>query len=128
MWSSANLTRYLRVAASYFSAVEDHETLFTLDQTADAMEQFTTLIESVVPQEALTWTEDQAVEAFTSGKAIALLAGQDRMEEIAGAMEEGTWDVAAYPRGIAGVAIANLEFTGFGLSASCQNPGNAATF
>ena len=128
LWSSANLGRMKDPAASYFSAVEDHETLFTLDQTADAMEQFTTLIESVVPQEALTWTEDQAVEAFTSGKAIALLAGQDRMEEIAGAMEEGTWDVAAYPRGIAGVAIANLEFTGFGLSASCQNPGNAAHF
>ena len=71
---------------------------------------------------------DQAVEAFINGEAITLIAGQDRMEEIAAAMDEGAWDVAGYPRGTAGLAVTSLEFTGFGVAASSQQVGNAVHF
>lgn len=128
VWSGVNLGRLEDPAAGYFSAVEDHDTVFTLEQAATAAEQLATLVESCVPEEALTWTEEEAVEAFTQGKAIMLLAGQDQMEKIASSMEEGTWDAAAYPRGIAGVAITGLDFTGFGVAASSENVGNAVHF
>ena len=128
LWSAVSLGRMEDPAASYLSAVDENDTLFTLEQAATAAEQFSALIRDAVPQEALDWTEDQAIEAFTSGQAIALLAGQDRLEDIAGAMEEGTWGVAAYPRGTTGTAITSLEFTGFGVAASAENVGNAVHF
>lgn len=128
VWSSVNLGRMEDPAAAYFSAVDDHDTLFTLEQSANAVEQFSGLIGSTIPEETLTWTEDQAVEAFVDGKAIALLAGQDQMDKIASSMKEGTWDVAAYPRGISGVSVAGLEFTGFGIASASENQGNAAHF
>lgn len=128
LWSAVSLGRMEDPAASYLSAVDENDTLFTLEQAAAAVEQFSALIRDAVPQEALDWTEDQAIEAFTSGQAIALLAGQDRLEDIAGAMEEGTWGVAAYPRGTTGTAITSLEFTGFGVAASAENVGNAVHF
>ena len=108
--------------------MEGNTTLFTLEHAASAVEQFAQLVEGAVPQEALTWTEDQAVEAFINGEAITLIAGQDRMEEIAAAMDEGAWDVAGYPRGTAGLAVTSLEFTGFGVAASSQQVGNAVHF
>ena len=89
LWSTTNVGRMADTAASYFSNVEGNTTLFTLEHAASAVEQFAQLVESAVPQEALTWTEDQAVEAFINGEAITLIAGQDRMEEIAAAMDEG---------------------------------------
>lgn len=128
VWSSVNLGRMEDPAAAYFSAVDDHDTLFTLEQSVNAVEQFTELIGSTIPEETLAWTEDQAVEAFVDGKAIALLAGQDKMDKIASSMKEGTWDVAAYPRGISGVSVVGLEFTGFGIASSSENQGNAAHF
>ena len=99
LWSAVSLGRMEDPAASYLSAVDENDTLFTLEQAAAAAEQFSALIRDAVPQEALDWTEDQAIEAFASGQAIALLAGQDRLEDIAGAMEEVTWGVAAIPGG-----------------------------
>ena len=128
LWSAVVLGRMYDPAAAYFSKVEDNETVFTLEQAYTAADQLQELIQGAVPQESLDWTEDQAVEAFTEGKAIALLAGQDRMDEISSAMDEGTWDVAAYPRGIAGQAIIGLEYTGFGVAASSENQGNAVHF
>src|SRR5699024_5150909 len=85
LWSTTNVGRMADTAASYFSNVEGNTTLFTLEHAASAVEQFAQLVEGAVPQEALTWTEDQAVEAFINGEAITLIAGQDRMEEIAAA-------------------------------------------
>lgn len=128
MWSAVSLGRMEDPAAAYFSAVEDHDTVFSIEQAASATEQLVTLMETAVPEEALNWTEDQAVDAFIDGKAISLLAGQDQMEKIDSEMEEGTWDVAAYPRGLTGSAITGLKFTGFGIAASSENPGNAAHF
>lgn len=128
VWSGVNLGRLEDPAAAYFSAVEDHDTVFTLEQSATAAEQLSTVVESCVPQESLTWTEEEAVDAFIQGKAITLLAGQDQMDKIASSMEEGSWDVAGYPRGIAGVAITGLDFTGFGVAASSENVGNAVHF
>lgn len=128
LWSTTNVGRMADTAASYFSNVEGNTTLFTLEHAASAVEQFAQLVEGAVPQEALTWTEDQAVEAFINGEAITLIAGQDRMEEIAAAMDEGAWDVAGYPRGTAGLAVTSLEFTGFGVAASSQQVGNAVHF
>ncbi|MGI6254010.1 MAG: extracellular solute-binding protein [Acutalibacter sp.] len=128
LWSSVVLGRISDPAAAYFSKVDENDTVFTLEQAANAVDQFQELIQGAVPQESLDWTEDQAVEAFTQGKAVALLAGQDRMDEISSSMEEGTWDVAAYPRGIAGQAITGLEYTGFGVAATSENPGNAIHF
>lgn len=128
VWSGVNLGRLEDPAAGYFSAVEDHDTVFTLEQAATAAEQLETVVESCVPEESLTWTEEEAVDAFIQGKSITLLAGQDQMEKISSSMEEGTWDVAAYPRGIAGVAITGLDFTGFGVAASSENVGNAVHF
>lgn len=128
LWSATNIGRMADQSASYFSAVEDTATLFTLEQAASAVEQFSTLMETAVPQEALSWTEDQAVEAFINGEAIALLAGQDRMGQIAAAMDEGAWAAAGYPRGSAGLAVSGLEFTGFGVAASCAQPENAVHF
>ena len=98
LWSTTNVGRMADTAASYFSNVEGNT------------------------------TEDQAVEAFINGEAITLIAGQDRMEEIAAAMDEGAWDVAGYPRGTAGLAVTSLEFTGFGVAASSQQVGNAVHF
>ena len=89
LWSAVSLGRMEDPAASYLSAVDENDTLFTLEQAAAAAEQFSALIRDAVPQEALDWTEDQAIEAFTSGQAIALLAGQDRLEDIAGASGGG---------------------------------------
>ena len=92
------------------------------------MEQLSTLVEGAVPEEALSWTEDQAVEAFVSGEAIALIAGQDRMEEIASALGEEALGVAGYPRGLSGIAITGLEYTGFGVAADSRQAGNAVHF
>ena len=102
LWSTTNVGRMADTAASYFSNVEGNTTLFTLEHAASAVEQFAQLVEGAVPQEALTWTEDQAVEAFINGEAITLIAGQDRMEEIAAAMDEGAWDVARVSPGHGG--------------------------
>ena len=128
VWSNVVQGRIQDPSVAYFSKVDDNDTVFTLEQAASAVDQLTELLEDTIPAQALDWTEDQAVEAFTQGKAIALLAGQDRMNEIASAMEEGTWDVAAYPRSVTGIAITNLDYTGFGVSSSCENVGNAVHF
>ena len=114
LWSTTNVGRMADTAASYFSNVEGNTTLFTLEHAASAVEQFAQLVEGAVPQEALTWTEDQAVEAFINGEAITLIAGQDRMEEIAAAMDEGAWDVAGYPRGTVGLAVTSLSSRALG--------------
>lgn len=128
VWSAVNLGRMEDPAASYFSAVEGHDTIFTVEEAAKGTEQLVALMENTIPQEALTWTEEQAVEAFIDGKAITLLAGQDKMEKIASSMKDGSWDVAAYPRGITGTAVTGLEFTGFGVAASSEHAGNAVHF
>ena len=52
------------------------------------MEQFAQLVEGAVPQEALTWTEDQAVEAFLNGEAAILFAGSGVGEELAASLPE----------------------------------------
>lgn len=128
LWSAVVLGRISDPAAAYLSKVEDHATVFTLDQAKAAADQLQELMEGAVPRESLDWTEDRAVEAFIEGKAIALLAGQDRMGQIASAMDEDAWNVAAYPRGIAGQAVIGLEYTGFGVAASSENQGNAVHF
>ena len=128
LWSAANLNRMADPAAGYFSAVEGSDTLFALEQASQALEQLSTLVEGAVPEEALSWTEDQAVEAFVSGEAIALIAGQDRMEEIASALGEEALGVAGYPRGLSGIAITGLEYTGFGVAADSRQAGNAVHF
>lgn len=128
LWSAVNLGRMADTAAGYFSAVEGNDTLFTLEQAPQALEQLSTLVEGAVPEEALSWTEDQAIEAFVNGEAIALIAGQDRMEEIASALGEEALGVAGYPRGLSGIAITGLEYTGFGVAAASQQAGNAVHF
>lgn len=128
LWSAVDTGRMEDTAAAYFSAVDDNPTVFSLEQAERALEQLSMLLEGAVPAESLDWTEDEAIGAFVNGEAIALLAGQDRMGEIAAAMEDGTWATAAYPRGNTGKAVAPLEFTGFGVAAATGSQGNAVHF
>ncbi len=50
------------------------------------------------------------------------------MEEIASALGEEALGVAGYPRGLSGIAITGLEYTGFGVAAASQQTGNAVHF
>ena len=68
LWSAVNLGRMADTAAGYFSAVEGNDTLFTWEQAPQALEQLSTLVKGAVPEEALSWTEDQAIEAFVNGE------------------------------------------------------------
>lgn len=128
LWSSAGLGAMINPAGSYFCAYEGHDTLFSLEQAGTALEQFTQLVEEAMPEDALTWTEDQAVEAFLEGKAATLLASQSQMEKIAASMDEDSWAVSGVPMGSAGVAISGLGFTGFGVASATEHPGNAVHF
>ena len=128
LWSAVSLGRMEDPAASYLSAVDENDTLFTLEQAAAAAEQFSALIRDAVPRRGPGLDRGPGHRGLHQRPGHCPAGGQDRLEDIAGAMEEGTWGVAAYPRGTTGTAITSLEFTGFGVAASAENVGNAVHF
>src|SRR5699024_3525017 len=97
LWSATSLTPAAHTSAAYLCDSSQHSTLFSLEAAATATEQFVDVMTSAVAEQALEWTEDQAVEAFLQGDAAVLLAGQDQYQRIFSAMEECSVGVAPYP-------------------------------
>lgn len=128
LWSAMGLSLVSDQSVAYLSNAKDHRTIFTLDAALTALEQFQQVMTTVVPEESLSWTEDQAVDAFIDGKASMLLAGQDQMDKIYSAMEEGTVQMAPYPRGLYGIGVTSTQYTGFSVAAASEHEGNAVHF
>ena len=128
LWSATSLTPAAHTSAAYLCDSSQHSTLFSLEAAATATEQFVDVMTSAVAEQALEWTEDQAVEAFVQGDAAVLLAGQDQYQRISSAMEEGSVAVAPYPRGLMSIGILSQQYTGFSLTKWVEHEGNAADF
>lgn len=127
LWSALSQGYISSSSAGYFSAVKNHVTVFSLDQADEGVKQFSRVLNASLP-EALDWTENQAVEAFAEGKASMLLASRSAASVLKDALGEGTWDVAAFPRGLLGSAVFTDEFSGWGVSAKAQSPEIARHF
>lgn len=128
LWSSVASLRIAHPSAAYFSAVQGHPTIFSLDYAAQGAEQFSRVCKNALLPECLDWTEDQAVEAFAQGKAAMLLADGSAEKTLRETMEPGTWDVTAFPRGLMGSALFEDRFTGWGISSKTASFETACHF
>lgn len=129
IFSSITLGRVSDAPVAYFSAVEGHKTVFTLDKTAEAVDQFQRVIENAVVPESLDWTQDEAVAAFCEGRASMLLADRTAYDTIAAALPEGSFTVEAYPRGLTGTAVFTPKyFSGWAVASTCEAAETATHF
>ena len=65
---------------------------------------------------------------LSTGRPLPLIAGQDRMEEIASALGEEALGVAATPEGSAASLFTGLEYTALGWRQPPRQAGNAVHF
>lgn len=129
IWSSTTLGRVKDAPVAYFSAVEGHKTVFTLDKTSEAVEQFQRVVENAVIPEALEWTSTEAVSAFCEGKASMLLADRTAYDEIKAALPEDSFTVEAFPRGLTGTAVFSPNsFSGWAVASACTQSEIAVHF
>ncbi len=127
LWSTAGLSGVESPdTAAYFTA--EGKTIFSLERTQKAMSVFSSLMKEDVPEKALSWTEEEAFEAFLEGKAAMLLADRTVSQRLMKELPEGSWGVAGYPAGETGKAVFSNGFTGWGIPSSCASPETAAHF
>ncbi len=127
LWSNAGLSGVESSnTAAYYLA--DGKTIFSLERTEKAMSLFTSLIKADVPSEALSWTEEEALNAFLEGKTAMLLADRTASQKISQELPENAWGVTGYPSGAMGKAVLSSGFTGWGIPVSGASAETAAHF
>lgn len=129
VWSSTTLGRAADFSAAYFAPGDEGKTIFTLERTAEGVEQFARVMKNAAIPEALDWTQDEAVKAFQEGKASMLLADRSAIAVLEGTMPEGSWAVEAFPRGLTGTAVFSPDsFSGWGIFSGTKEAEIAAHF
>lgn len=127
VWSTVGLNRMADSGAAMFAAGDETRSIFSLERGAEGADQFRRVMDAFLPQ-SLDWTQDQAVEAFQEGRAGMLLADRSAMEKLESSMPQGSWAVAAFPRGRTGMAITAPRYTGWAAASSVKEPEIAAHF
>lgn len=127
-WSNYGTGLLADSGAGYYVNGPVAQTIFTMPGFEDALAFFKELMETCVPEEALGWNQEQAVEAFVQGKTAMLIADQRAMETLETELEDGEWAAAAIPRGHAGMAVTTSGYAGWAVSADCEDAGTAAHF
>ncbi len=102
--------------------------VFQLENAAAGAEQFAQMMTDAALPGVLDFTQEQAVDAFVSGKAGLLLAGREAAETLADSMAPDTWAALPVPRGLNGTAVFSGEYTGWGIRAGTQAPEIAEHF
>lgn len=129
VWSSTTLGRTADFSAAYFAPGDEGKSIFSLERTAEGVEQFGRVMQNAAIPEALDWTQDQAVKAFQEGKAAMLLADRSAIAVFEDTMAEGSWAVEAFPRGLTGTAVFSPDsFSGWGISSAAKEKEIAAHF
>lgn len=111
VWSSVVAGRMADSSAAYFSGRDPSKSIFTLDQAVNGVAEFLSVMQGV-PEEALSWTEEEAVRAFEQGQAAMLLADQGYWARLQESMGDAV-GVTNYPRGISGTALMTQTYRGW---------------
>lgn len=128
VWSSISLGSVAHTSVAYFASGGGEDTVFTLEKTEDGVDQFLRVMQDAALPGSADWTEEQAVEAFINGEAGMLLADRFAVRALEEEMPEGSWAVQLFPRGRIGASALSCEYSGWGVSASVEAPGNAVHF
>lgn len=130
LWSAVGPSRIADLGAAYYQDEEKGGgTLFTLERSKNAVDQFERLMKEAVCPGAENWSGEQALEAFQKGEAGMLLAGRSTAALLRETMPEGSWEALPFPQGLSNVSVAHLDsFTGWGISAQTEEQEIAAHF
>ncbi len=119
LWSTIGQSRTASDCAAYFAPGEEGETIFSSQRAADGLEEFLQVLAS--SGDSLSYTVEDAVNAFLEGKVAFLLADRSVMATLREKMPEGSWDVKEYPKGTTNTAVQTpQDCTGWAISASCE--------
>jgi multiple sugar transport system substrate-binding protein len=128
IWSAIGGSALSDLSAGYFTEAEEHPTIFSIEAVQEALEQFKTVFSASLAKDALTWEEEDAVEAFKSGETAMLIAGRDVYQELQSALGEEAFGITNYPKGAMGIALSDLDFDGWSLAENSAEKETAAHF
>lgn len=115
LWSVVGQSRTASDCAAYFVPGGAGETVFSSQRAAVGLEEFLD-----VSKDPLSYTKEDAVNAFVEGKAAFLLADRSVMSTLREKMPEGTWEAKEYPKGDTNSAVQIPQnCTGWSISSSC---------
>lgn len=128
LWSIAGRGSMIDPAAAYFTAGGEPGTLFSREGARMALEQLQEFFQEACLPGCETWTQEQATEAFLSGKAGLLLADSSLTEELDAALPPGALGVEGFVKGNGGTAVFEAGFWGWGISSQSAHKEDALHF
>lgn len=128
IWSHIGTDVLETTDAGYFLKDGDGATIFTLDETKEALDYYKSLYRDCSPSDSIAWGFAEMVQGFVGGTTAMLIQDPEVISSCEADMEEGTWKLVPFPTGESGQAVFPNGFSGWAMTSFTEHPDEVADF
>lgn len=128
IWSYIGTDVLATTDAGYFLKDGDGATIFTLDETKEALEFYKSLYTDCSPSDSIAWGFAEMVQGFVGGTTAMLIQDPEVISSCQADMEDGTWSLVPFPTGPSGQAVFPNGYSGWSMTSFTEHPDEVADF
>lgn len=128
IWSYLGTDRLASTDAGYFLKDGDGATIFTLDETKEALEFYKSLFTDCSPSDSIAWGFAEMVQGFIGGTTAMLIQDPEVISSCEADMADEEWALVPFPTGPSGQAIFPNGYAGWSMTSFTEHPDEVADF
>ncbi len=128
IWSYIGTDKLASTDAGYFLKDGNGATIFSLDETKEALEFYKSLYTDCSPSDSIAWGFAEMVQGFVGGTTAMLIQDPEVISSCEADMEEGTWELVPFPTGPSGQAVFPNGYSGWSMTSFTEHPDEVADF
>lgn len=128
IWSYIGTDVLETTDAGYFLKDGEGTTIFTLDETKEALEFYKSLYTDCSPADSIAWGFAEMVQGFVGGTTAMLIQDPEVISSCESDMEAGTWSLVPFPTGPSGQAVFPNGYSGWAMTSFTEHPDEVADF
>ncbi len=114
--------------AGYYLADGDGATIFTLDETKEALEFYKSLYTDCSPSDSIAWAFSEMVQGFVGGTCAMLIQDPEVISSCEEDMDDSEWTLVPFPTGPSGQAVFPNGYAGWSMTSFTEHPDEVADF
>lgn len=128
IWSYIGTDKLATTDAGYFLKDGNGATIFSLDETKEALEFYKSLYTDCSPSDSIAWGFAEMVQGFVGGTTAMLIQDPEVISSCEADMEDGTWELVPFPTGPSGQAVFPNGYSGWAMTSFTEHPDEVADF
>lgn len=128
IWSYIGTDKLASTDAGYFLKDGNGATIFSLDETKEALEFYKSLYTDCSPSDSIAWGFAEMVQGFVGGTTAMLIQDPEVISSCEADMEDGTWELVPFPTGPSGQAVFPNGYSGWAMTSFTEHPDEVADF